>query len=589
MNNIDEEIDLKSPTDAAFNNESIDLEHVKQEINISEENINGSSDNKFELDLQAVKLTNMEGNKHEIYIETGVAADDKLEMLKQTQKYIRKCPICGILTRNISRHKKIHLAPEERQLFACTDCGKKYTTKQILQHHLETNHFNPRPKNAQRDMHKCSICGYQTRNMSYFGRHQKTHLAREKRQIFACVHCEKKYTSNRNLRRHVEDYHLDSRSEDAQKNIRKCSICGYQTRNITHFGRHQMIHLAPEERQLFACAFCAKKYRNKHNLKHHIEKKHNVSRLKKVHKKIYRCSICSYQTLRKFHFKVHKNIHLPPEERPMFPCAQCDKKYTSNTNLQDHVKRGHSRLKESQKKVRCSTCDYQTRRIANLRRHEAIHLAPKERQLLCCTHCDRKYRTKGFLKRHLESNHIGSRDADCIPPIEEAILDSLKIEINDHAPLSDEFKNAECPAVTNEVKSDDFIKTEPDDVGLSLNKDMYDDFKNSECLSETNEVKSEPDDVAPVLNIAINTENLFVTQKVKLEDIIKMEPDDVAPVLNQDMYDDLKIAECSATNEVKSEPGYVAPSLNKNMHDDFKNSECLSETNEVKLEDFIKT
>ncbi|XP_030752940.1 oocyte zinc finger protein XlCOF6-like isoform X3 [Sitophilus oryzae] len=564
MNNIDEEIDLKSPTYAAFNNESIGLERVRQEINISEENIKGSSDNKFELS-------------------------------KHAQKNIRKCPICGIPKRNMSQHMRIHLAPEERQWFACTHCDKKYRSKPVLRHHHETNHIDPRSTDAQRNMHKCSICSYQTRNMSYFRRHQKIHLARENRQLFACAHCSRKYTTKRNLGRHIEDYHIDSRSNDAQKDIRKCSICGYQTRNVTQFGRHQIIHLAPEERQLFACTFCEKKYRDKYWLKYHIQKKHHDSRSKKEQKKIYRCSLCSYQTPRKFRFETHNNIHLPPEERPMFACTQCDKKYTSNKGLQDHVKREHSRLEESLKKFRCSTCDYQTLRMANLRRHETIHLAPTERQLFCCTHCDRKFRAKVYLKRHLE-HHIGSRNADCIPPIEEVILDSLKIEINDHALLSDEFKNDECPAMTNEVKSDDFIKTEPEDVVLSLNKDTHDDFKYSECLSETNEVKSEPDDVAPVLNIAINTENLFVTQKVKLEDIIKMEPDDVAPVLNQDMYDDFKIAECSSTNEVKSEdfiktePDYVAPSPeeNKNMHDDFKNSENVSVTQRVKLEDFIK-
>ncbi|XP_030752924.1 PR domain zinc finger protein 5-like [Sitophilus oryzae] len=446
MDNIDEVIDLKPPTDAAFNNKSISLESVKPEINISEEYINGSSDNKFEFS-------------------------------KEAGKKVCQCTICGFQTlykSNLHQHKKTHLAREERQLLPCGHCGKKYARKQTLEHHLEENHTDSRAKElikSQKKVYRCSSCSYQTQNTSGLSHHKKVHLPPEERQLFACAHCEKKYTLKTNLRRHFQDTHTDSRTKKVKKppkKVYKCTICDYQTPYSSTIRRHKNVHLVEEERQMFDYAQCDTKYRPKNGLQYS-----RMKELEESQKKVYRCTICNYQTLHRPNLYKHKKVHLALEERQIFACAQCDKKYMSNRRLQDHIKR----------------------------------------------------------------NHIDSRNPDISA---EVILDSLKMEIDDHALLLDEFTNDECPAVTNEVKSEGFIKTEPDYIALSLNKDMHDDFKNSECLSETYEVKSdfikmELVDVAPFLNKHIydsfkNTENLSVTKKVKLENFIKMESDNDVPL-----------------------------------------------------------
>ncbi|XP_030752948.1 oocyte zinc finger protein XlCOF6-like isoform X2 [Sitophilus oryzae] len=480
MDNIDEGVDLNPPTDTAFNNKSISVEHIKQENNISEENINGSSDNKFELS-------------------------------KEVKKKVYRCTLCRFQTvhrTSLYQHQKIHLATEERQLFACAHCNKKYKNKDNLKLHLEEYHNDSRMQEYQKAIYRCATCDYQTTHNSQLNQHKKIHLTLEERQVFACEHCDKKYTRKSKLQDHLKYNHIDSRQKESWKKV-KCSKCDYQTFRMSLLRRHEAVHLAPEERQLFTCAHCDKKYRKKVNLKYHIEDKHigsRSSRMKISQKKVYGCAVCGFQTLYRSSLIQHEAVHVAPEERELFGCSHCEKKYFTKDGLEYHLKDNHidSRMKESQKKVyRCSTCSYQTPSMSNHRQHEKVHLAPEDRQLFACTQCDKKYTSKRNLQHHLKRDHVDSRNADCTSPTDEVILDSLKMEIDDYTPHLDDFKNAERVAVTNKVKSEDFLKIEINDYDtLILNKEMQDNFR--------------------------NTDNLSITKKlcIKLEDFIKLEPED---------------------------------------------------------------
>ncbi|XP_030752927.1 PR domain zinc finger protein 5-like isoform X2 [Sitophilus oryzae] len=394
MDNI-HEVDLKPPTDIAFNNESFSVEHVKQENNAIEENLNG------------------------------VSSDIKLEP------------------------KKIHLAHEERQTFSCVHCDKKYTRKQNLKHHIAISHIDSRLENSKKRVFRCGICGFQTLHRGSLRQHKPVHLAPEKRPLFACKHCDKKYTTKQNLNLHVEDNHIDSRTK----------------------------------------------------------------KLNESQRKVYACAICSYKTLDKSHLNRHKSIHLALEERQMFICAQCDRKYKLKRSLQNHIKFHHidSRSKEMQKKANiCAICDYQTHYKNHLCIHQEIHLAPEERQMFACAPCNKKYTSKGGLQYHLDKYHMDSRNADCTSSTDEVVLDSLKIEMDELNSLLNDTKSPECVSATNEIKSD-FIKTEPDDVTPIMNKDMHDDFKNIESVYIPNKVKledfikMEPDD--SVLFLDKDTDN----------------------------------------------------------------------------------
>ncbi|XP_030760246.1 gastrula zinc finger protein XlCGF26.1-like isoform X5 [Sitophilus oryzae] len=424
------------------------------------------------------------------------------------KEIVFKCAICDFQTireLNLHNHKKIHLSREERQLFPCTLCEKKYSTKGYLQSHFINKHSDSRPKEAEQMVFRCAICGFRTLRSTSLRSHKKIHMAPEERQLFACTHCDKTYKSGHFLRRHFEENHVDGRSQVVEKKVYKCAICFFETLHKASLRDHKNTHLAPEERQLFACAHCDKKYTSKQNLRHHIEENHIHSRSKAARKNIHKCSTCGYQTPYSTHLQRHQKIHLAPDERQLFACAHCDKKYTEKQRLKVHFDVDHmgSRSEEAEEKVfHCTTCGFQTQYKSNFLSHKKIHLPLKDRQLFACTHCNKRYTTKRGLQRHLEDNHthIDSRNADCTSSTDEVILDALKIEIDDIALPLDDSKNSECLAVTNDIKSEDFIKTEPEDVAPIMKTDVHDDFKSSE--------------------------NESATRNVKLEDFIKMEPDD---------------------------------------------------------------
>ncbi|XP_030755790.1 zinc finger imprinted 3-like isoform X3 [Sitophilus oryzae] len=419
--------------------------------------------------------------------------------LKESQKKVYTCTTCNYKTlrkHNLNRHQKNHL--NERQLLSCEHCANKYRSKEGLQNHLYNKHTNSRGnelKESQIKVYRCSICVYQTPVKYYLFNHKKIHLAPEERQMFACEHCGNKYTSKRSLISHVDVNHSDSSIRNlvakalkkSQKKVHRCSKCGFQTPYQFNLDRHQKIHLARKERQLFACAHCDNKYTTKVWLQYHLQNNHmdlRAKTFKESQKKIYRCSKCGFQTPYHPSLYKHKKIHLAREDR---------------------------QLEELQKKVyKCSTCSYQTTSKSNFNSHKKTHLVPEERQMFVCLHCDKTYTRKGRLQCHLRNNHIDLRNSDCTSVTDEVMLDTLKIEIEDSAPLTDEFRNTECLFATNEIKSEDFLKLEPDDVAPIQHKDLQDDFKNAE--------------------------NLSVAKKVKLEDFIKMEPNDDSPFLDEDAF-----------------------------------------------------
>ncbi|XP_030754111.1 transcriptional repressor CTCF-like isoform X6 [Sitophilus oryzae] len=514
------------PTDTAFNNESISVEHVKQE-NISEENINGSSDNKFELPTDTAfnnESISVEHVKQENISEENIngSSDNKFELPTDTAFNNESISVEHVKQENISEE---NIKSSDNKFELPTDTAfnnESISVEHVKQENISEENINGSSDNkielsqkAEKKVWRCDMCGYQSLKRSNLYQHKKIHLAPEKRKIFACIDCDKKYTTKQMLQCHLEDYHTDPRSKDGRKNIHKCSICGYQTRNISYFKTHKQIHLAPEERTLFACIHCDKKYKTKPALKLHITANHIDSRSKDEQKNIHKCSICSYQTRNITCLKQHKRVHLALEERKLFDCVMCDKKYTTKQMLQRHFNHNHI---DSGK--------------------------PTKPKLFACIRCDKKYALKQSLQRHLKYNHIDSRNADCISPTDEVMLDSIKIEIDDDALPMDDLKNAECLSATSEIKSEHFFKIDPDDVAPVLNNDMHVDL-NAECLSATNEVKSEhffktePDDVTPFLNNDMhddfkNTEYLCVNKEMKLDDFIKMEPDDDVAFLDEE-------------------------------------------------------
>ncbi|XP_030752954.1 zinc finger imprinted 3-like isoform X2 [Sitophilus oryzae] len=441
------------------------------------------------------------------------------------QKKVYRCSRCSYYTIRksyIEKHKKSHLTREERQMFACAHCDNEYRSKISLRYHLQNNHTDSRTrelKESQKKVYICTICDFQTRYSTSIRDHKETHLAPGQRQLFSCAQCGNTYRTKTGLKYHLRNTHIDSRM---QKNVYRCSTCSFQTQEKPRLNRHEKVHLAPEERQLFACAHCDKKYTRKESLIDHLRDNHIDARAKELResqKEVHKCAMCGFQTRHKSSLRKHQKIHLAPEERRVFACAQCDRKYMLQGSLEDHINICHIDSKSKQKKVyKCAICSFQTGHRVSLHYHKRVHMAPEEREMFICAQCNNKYKTKRGLLLHLKHGHVDSRNAES--PTDEVILDSLKMEIDDYTPHLDDFKNAERIAVTNKVKTEDFLKIELGDDTPILNTEMHHDLR--------------------------NTENLPITKKlyIKLVDFIKIEiDDDDTLLLNKEMQDDIRNTE----------------------------------------------
>lgn len=135
----------------------------------------------------------------------------------------------------------------------------------------------------------------------------------------------------------------------------------------------------------------------------------------------YKCTKCSFKTLRKGTFNVHVRSHLKPTLRcdhcdfrcetrklmnkhqfehsnlEVLKCPDCDYTAFKRGNLVAHM-RTHSGLKP----FKCDLCPYRAKVKGKLTRHSRTHTGDKPHS---CTHCAYSATTKSNLTRHFRTRH----------------------------------------------------------------------------------------------------------------------------------------------------------------------------------------
>lgn len=271
-----------------------------------------------------------------------------------------------ILRRHIVRHN---------QSFECTVCSRVLTTKASLQHHIRSVH------NAEKT-HKCDVC-----SRMFFG---------------IC-----------NLRRHIQNVH---RGDKPIENEYRCTVCTYVTYCKHKLRSHSKWH---KTERPHACIECPKSFKTGSCLSKHMKGCHSKqpkiytcnicsqtfndrsSRLKhkRIHitERIYKCSICSFETKTEFRLKLHMNVHTQP-----FQCNICLRKFSTKGNLDRHQKTHGllaNGLADSKIKYECYICGHSARRgHQTLKIHFSKHTGEK---LFECNVCTRSFSRPDYLRLHL--------------------------------------------------------------------------------------------------------------------------------------------------------------------------------------------
>ena len=114
-----------------------------------------------------------------------------------------------------------------------------------------------------------------------------------------------------------------------------------------------------------------------------------------VHLKLqpFKCNLCEAKFSTKGHLQRHTDsVHLKIQP---FPCIQCDMKFSANHILQSHINDVHLQIQL----FKCETCDAKFSQNGNLQQHiNDVHLNLRPFE---CNTCEYKFSSRSNLKRHI--------------------------------------------------------------------------------------------------------------------------------------------------------------------------------------------
>ena len=183
-----------------------------------------------------------------------------------------------------------------------------------------------------------------------------------------CPTCYKIFYSKTNMRRHLNTQHLKiNRKMCSQCNktyasdtalryhLSQChkDVCKYQCDSCDEeflsykaFTNHWR---KKKQINIPKCNYCESTFLNRSNLKRHISEVHNVVNNINTMKTTvlsypYACDKCNFRTMRKHYLSQHKGIVHDQEGIVNLSCMHCDKSFKFKQNLSRHIRQAHQSI-----------------------------------------------------------------------------------------------------------------------------------------------------------------------------------------------------------------------------------------------------
>ncbi|KAL1380538.1 hypothetical protein pipiens_014116 [Culex pipiens pipiens] len=296
----------------------------------------------------------------------------------------------------------------------CCGCGQYFDGEDALEEHSRAMHPHDPAKESTKRTHSCRICGKRCYNRSDVLIHQKKNGSTVR---YYCKLCDFETANEPRMLKHLySSIHNEAFPAIEVKNIeigyKKAGVIRYCCFEGCHlpFHDHQKLfdhvdelHLTQKARNLDAvdqqtgnrlqCDCCHLHFRTLTLLKQH--QSGNQRPLKS-----YVCSVCGLAKPSKAALGTHELRHTGA--RP-YPCTVCDKRFSSTTILNSHMKC------HAPKQYQCIECGEKFARSENLKRHIRHRHAEAT---FCCSYCPHKSKTREALNQH-ERSHTKEKPFEC--------------------------------------------------------------------------------------------------------------------------------------------------------------------------------
>lgn len=315
-----------------------------------------------------------------------------------------KCNVCLKTFTTVVRFQQ-HLELHGPKKYQCTECKRKFVSKDYLQNHLQwyiSKHalgqsVHGHERLVEKFMEKNQLNIDEFLNMVEEAESdipnaspspEDESLTRSP-SSYLCDMCGNYFATERALTRHIKFHN----------NIPyQCRHCDKKFSFLANLQRHELTHKKPME---FDCYICNKVFDDQHQVDQHIQEMHSGF-------KCFTCNICNKKFSQISNLRRHKQLHSADKN---FPCSECNRKFVCSRYLKEHTVNVHASV--GKRKQECPYCHIVLSGNSNLNRHLNLHYGiTDQNKKLECEVCKKRFEFNSDLEIHMRS-HTGEKPFEC--------------------------------------------------------------------------------------------------------------------------------------------------------------------------------